>query len=478
VTERLASRTLRNSVLVVGARAVAKLGVFIVVAFMLRYLKPEDYGRFAAMVVYVTLIGVIADLGMQTVFIRDAARDRQLFLRYLGNLISARLVLSGLALVVLAAVLRLISPPLFPYTLAGFVLLVTTSYSSLLRAIFYIRGRLGYEAFAIVAEAIIVLLLVLYAIRAQAAWDAFLWCYSAGYIFTSVFAILVLRLRWREPITIGFEPALLRAVLLSGIPLALGFTITSIYAQVDVVLLQLFKGFTTVGWYSAANRYVDAVAWIPQTAMGAVFPALSLVAAGQRPQLAFAYEKSYKMLALLGLPLAVGIGVMAFPLLRLLAPNGHYDPAIPALQLLAPSVALLFVNNAFIYTLTAINRQLDFTRLSIATLAVNLALNLALIPLYGFVGAAAAASLTELALFLGGWWLLRRRDLPLSPVSSLLRVLASALVMGLVVFSFRSWPLIVVVPIGAMVYAISLVGFRALGAEEWSIIRSGLAARR
>src|SRR5438445_12711045 len=85
VTERLASRTMRNSMLVVGARALAKLAVFVVVVLLWRHLGDEGYGRFATMVVYVTLVGVVADLGLQTVFIRDAARDRTLFNRYLAN---------------------------------------------------------------------------------------------------------------------------------------------------------------------------------------------------------------------------------------------------------------------------------------------------------------------------------------------------------------------------------------------------------
>src|SRR2546429_3997498 len=157
VSERLASRTLRNSTLVVGARALAKLAVFVVVVLLWRHLGAEGYGRFATLVVYVTLVGVVADLGLQTVFIRDAARDRTLFARYLANLLSARLLLSMVALVILAAALRLLSPALYPYTLAAFVLLLTTSYSSLLRAVFYIRARLGYEAIAIVAESLLFL---------------------------------------------------------------------------------------------------------------------------------------------------------------------------------------------------------------------------------------------------------------------------------------------------------------------------------
>lgn len=471
MSERLASRTLRNSVLVVGARALAKLGVFIVVVLLLRNLGDERYGRFAAIVVYVTLLGIVSDLGLQTVFIRDVSRDRRLLRRYLGNLLSIRLLLSIVSLLTLAAILRLLSPVLFPYTIAGFVLLLTTSYSSLLRAVFYIRGRLVYEAIAIVAEAALLLLLTVIAIQRHATWDIFLWVYAGSYLFTCLFAYTVLRWRWHEQVGLRFEPALLRRLLAAGIPLALGFTIATVYAQLDVVLLQLFKGFQMVGWYSAANRFIDAVAWIPQTAMGAVFPALSMVAAGAGRQLAFAYEKSYKMLALLGLPLAVGIGITASSLVHLAAPTG-FDRAIPALQILAPSIALLFVNNAFIYTLTAMNRQLDFTRLSLFALIVNIALNLTLIPLYGYLGAAVASTLTEVALFVGGWWLLRRQQMRLPLITSVGRVIAGAALMGLAIYPLRSWPLPLVVLVGAVIYVVVLVLLRALNAEEWGIIRA------
>jgi O-antigen/teichoic acid export membrane protein len=474
VSERLASKTLRNSMLVVGARAIAKLAVFVVVVLLWRHLGADNYGRFATMIVYVTLIGILADLGLQTVFIRDASRDHTVLPRYLANLLSARLFLSLLGLVILAVALRLLSPALFPYTVAAFVLLLTTSYSSLLRAVFYIRGRLAFEAIAIVAESLLLLGLTIVAIEVKASWDAFLWVYSASYLFTCLFAFAVIRWGWHEHITIGLEPAFVRRLLAAGLPLALAFTITTIYAQLDIVLLQLFKNFQVVGWYSAANKYIDAVAWVPQSAMGAVFPALALLAAGDRRRLVFAYEKSYKMLAILGLPLAVGLGVTADSIVHV---TRGFEQSIPALRILAPSVVLLFVNNAFIYTLTAINRQFDFTRLAVFSLAVNVALNLALIPPYGYLGAAAASTITEVALFAGGWWLLRRHLASLPIVGSIARVLASGTIMGIVVFSFRSWPLIVVIIVGAAVYVGGLLGLRAIDPEEWSIVRSGFRAR-
>src|SRR5438445_11997589 len=100
-----------------------------------------------------------------------------------------------------------------------------------------------------------------------------------------------------------------------------------------------------VGWYAAANRFVDAVAWIPQSAMGAVFPALSLVAATESRRVKFAYAKSFKMLAIIALPLAVGIALPADPL----RPTGFgrgFAQSIPALPSLAPSLAPLFADHA------------------------------------------------------------------------------------------------------------------------------------
>jgi O-antigen/teichoic acid export membrane protein len=108
---------------------------------------------------------------------------------------------------------------------------------------------------------------------------------------------------------------------------------------------------------------------------------------------------------------------------------------------------------------------------------VNLVLNLVLIPPYGYLGAAAASTITEVALFMGGWWLLRRHLASLAVVGSIARVLASAAIMGIVVYLIRSWPPAVVIVLGAAVYVVALLGLRALNPEEWSIVRSGFRAR-
>src|SRR5947209_4105032 len=241
VSAALAQRTLRNSVLVVGARALAKVAVFAVLVLLWRHLGAESYGRFAAMVVYATLAGIVADLGLQTVFVRDVSKDSGAFNRYLANLLSVRLLLAIVALLVLAAALRLLSPALAPFTLGAFALLLTTSYSSLLRGVFYVRGRLHYEAIAILVEALLLLALTVYAVSRRASWDAFLWIYAASYLFTCLFVLALMLFRWHDRLSLRLEWRFVRELLAAGVPLALGFTLTTVYAQVDVVLLQILR---------------------------------------------------------------------------------------------------------------------------------------------------------------------------------------------------------------------------------------------
>ena len=67
--------------------------------------------------------------------------------------------------------------------------------------------------------------------------------------------------------------------------------------------------------------------------------------------------------------------------------------------------------------------------------------------------------------------------MPLAVLGSVARVLASAALMGAVVYLVRWWPLALVVVVGAAVYLGALVLLRALDAEEWSIVRTGLITR-
>ena len=101
----LGLRTVRNSALVVGARLVSKLLVFVVVILVIRSTGVGDYGRFTALVVYATLVGMVVDLGLRPLFTREVAKDRSRLTPYLNSILSLKLVLLAPALGLLALAL-------------------------------------------------------------------------------------------------------------------------------------------------------------------------------------------------------------------------------------------------------------------------------------------------------------------------------------------------------------------------------------
>ena len=154
-------------------------------------------------------------------------------------------------------------------------------------------------------------------------------------------------------------------------------------------------------------------------------------------------------------------------------------------MVLGLSVLFLFVNNTFIYTLNAMGRQRESTRLAVLSLIVNVALNLILIPqrnaFYGgAMGAAWATVLTEVALFAGGWYLLRRHLFALPVVRALGGVIPAGLLcaaaMGALILGLgphlATYGLALLV--GVAVYLGGLFGTHAFTADELSLAREGL----
>ncbi|MDQ6748537.1 MAG: polysaccharide biosynthesis C-terminal domain-containing protein, partial [Candidatus Dormibacteraeota bacterium] len=204
-----------------------------------------------------------------------------------------------------------------------------------------------------------------------------------------------------------------------------------------VPILTIFTSYVAVGIYGDAYKYLEAVVFVPQTLMDPIFPALSQLAQGGADRLAGAATKVYKMLAVVGLPVALGMLVFAAPVIRYTIPG--YEKAIPVLQVLAFGVFFLFVNNVFLYTLNAMGHQGDSTRLAVISLVVNLALNLLLIPsknpyVGGYIGAAWATGLTELGLFIGGWIYLRKHLFAMPLVAPLRGVILAGVLCGVLMF--------------------------------------------
>ena len=90
-----------------------------------------------------------------------------------------------------------------------------------------------------------------------------------------------------------------------------------------------------------------------------------------------------------------GTLLLADPVIGLVF-GGAYEPSAASLRWLAPALPLVAVGSLTASLLTAVHRQADVTRVTLLLVAVNALANAWAIPRYGFAGAAAATTATEL----------------------------------------------------------------------------------
>ena len=131
----------------------------------------------------------------------------------------------------------------------------------------------------------------------------------------------------------------------------------------------------------------------------------------------------------------------------------------------------LFANSAFYAMLNAINRQHLNAWATALAAAINIGLNLALIPLYGFLGASTATVVTEAALCTFGWWFVQRHRAELRlPVFGLVwRTLVAGLVMGVILYPLSRFSIFLAAPAGFAAYALAIYLLRAVSPEEWRL---------
>ncbi|HEX6548048.1 MAG TPA: flippase, partial [Candidatus Dormibacteraeota bacterium] len=431
------------------------------------------FGRFQTLVTYAAIVTVLIDLGFNSLYPREAARRPAEAGRYLGNLITLRLGMAVIAFGVFAAVLTV--PQLEYLLIPGFLLMLAQSFSGLLRQTFYARQRVGYEAVAIVLEGVILLVLTLIGISANAGVTYFVWAYAIQWTLSCAYALTVLALTRMVKLQLRFEPQLLRTWLRASLPFAMTFVITTLYFKSDVPILRQFRPYAEVGWYTAAYKPFEALLFVPVSMLNVVYPILAIYHREAPDRLLLGLQRFYKLLLLVGWPLTVGMVVLAPGLAKLVA----YPQSEPALAILGVGVVLMFVNNTFIAALNSIDRQLSFTWASVISMVFNISLNLLVIPIWGYLGASWSTVLTETVLLVCGWWLTRRYlgGLPFFQLSW--RVVVAGLVMGLALIPFRGVEhagVVAVVGLGAAVYGIAVLLIRALDAGELELLRR--AARR
>lgn len=423
-------RLTRNTAYLTAAFVVQKVlssGYYLIYANLA---GPATVGAFLFAVSLASLVGIVIDLGLSPILIREVAKDPAAAPRLLRATFRFKLVTALACLVVLAAIAPLVTTTPLQRELLVFTALFTVIESFSLSAYGVLRGLQELKPEAIGTTLAQLTPLVIgatgLAVTQDPRWLGI--ALVAAGLTNVAYAVTALRRRL-GPQWLG-APGPLPWSASTIAPFAVSGVLQRVYASVDVVLVGVLASAVAVGLYSTAFRFAYALQFLPLALNTGLYPALSRAAREATGSLEVLTERAFRVLLALALPLSIVLIVHARALLAALFPA--YVDATLALQISLASLPPLFVNFLLSSLLNATDRQARQTSVLAAVVVVNVALNLLLIPRLAQVGASiAAVAATTVYTLAGARAAGRALQLHRGTLTFALRLAAAAVVAGL-----------------------------------------------
>jgi O-antigen/teichoic acid export membrane protein len=182
---------------------------------------------------------------------------------------------------------------------------------------------------------------------------------------------------------------------------------------------------------------------------------------------------------MVSLPIAVFV-TFASTTDSILGGAAYLPDSATALSIMIWSVPIGFVNSVTQYALIAVNQQRFLTRAFVIGVVFAGVANLALVPRYGYVAAAAILIPAELSLFIPFSWAVRRYVTRMPWFSLLWRPVVAAALDAVVVWGLdrAGMPAIVTWIAGFLAYLAMLLILRAFQGEEFDVIKARLPGLR
>jgi O-antigen/teichoic acid export membrane protein len=366
-----------------------------------RGLGPDTYGAFTASLSYVTLWAVVMEGGVGLALTREASADsRRLAWAFDFARWRRRLTWLGAAGAVASAALLG-----FEVRVVGLVAILAVGMASLsfMRlgfAIFRALGRFTWEAVASTAQKALLVLLAAGAFTLGTGVEGVAAAFTLSY---AIIAVPAVTRAWRaarlalDAAANGEHPPA-GFFLRTCAPLFAVELLTGLYFKTDQVLLLRLRGAGETGLYAAAFRILEALLLLLAGVMTVLFPRLAASARSAPDLFRADFARAWRTLWVCALIVAVNGWLWAASLLPAVF-GPAYAPAQGLLHVLLGAIPLMYVNYLITQSLVAAGRERFYAVAAGLCAALNVGLNLLLIPRWGATAAAWITVGTEAVLF-------------------------------------------------------------------------------
>ena len=465
-----ARRIYKNTLYLGTAEIVSRLLQFVVMLYAARLLSKEHFGKFSFALSLSFIAIVLADLGINYMLVREISRNKNSASKYLLNAFAIKVILSFITLFVIAAVLNILNYPQDTRQIVYIVWLFTilSTFTELFYSIFRAFEVMQYDAFLKMFRMFLLTSASLYVLFKGYGVLPF----SYMFVFVEIIVVLtafVIALKNFINLKAVFDFSFSKSLFKKALPFGLAIVFGGIYFYIGSVMLSKIKGDAEVAVYSVAYNIALAILFIPTVYTNAIYPVLSRYFKESKDSLKILYEKSFKYLYIIGLPISIGLYLLAGRVIFFFYDEA-YSGSIIALQIISWYLFIKFLNFLLGTVLSSIDKQNKRMWGQGLTAIFNVVLNLLLIPKMGYVGAALSTFITEVFLFIL-YYLYVSKSLYFYNFGNILVKPAIAVIAMFLFIKFTGFGLILTIIFSALVYFAVLFILKTLDNKDYEIIK-------
>lgn len=384
--------------------------------YVCRVIEADGIGQVNFFQSIISYISLFTCLGIPMYAIREIARDRNDVVKMNQTAVEILLLHSMLTLIgyAIVSILCLVVPQI-QVNIPLFLILSLTIFFTAIGCEWFYQGIEDFKYITIRGLIIKSISVILLFIFVKSKTDLLYYgCYTVfGVLGGNIFNFFRLR-KYIHRENIIFSELHIKRHIKPVLKVFSFSVVTSIYLQLNTVLLGFFKNALAVGYFAAATKVMQMLLQMSACLGSVMMPRAShLIAENKESEFNALIQKSYDFTLAIALPMTIGLIVCAPNLIMSLCGVKFENSILPS-QIIAPIILMVAISNVF-----GIQVLFPKGKISIVTLCcgigavVDLVLNLCLIPFFSYVGTSIAYLGAEVATTISMYFI-GRKYLPIT----------------------------------------------------------------
>lgn len=444
----------------------------VVLVYLSRYLGITGYGIYTFVFTYIFFFGILANLGIQKILIRELATQKKDAGKIVGNAIIIKFILSTIAILLSLLIINILNYPQETRILVYFasLTLLFLALEDSFSAYFLSTLEAKYAIASSISGKVVSTALVLGIIY----FKMDLLYIVISFIISSI-VYLYVSFRFSQKffkLELKWDTIIIKRLFKSSIPLAITQVLGVIYYRIDVIMLSLMKTFSDVGLYAAAYKITEAMNIIPLAIGQSIFPLMSKYHLTSKESLAELYERSILIVMIIGLPIAIGTTVLSEKIILLIYGQKFLFSAT-ALSILVWAEFMIFFRPTLNNIVIAMNKEKIIPYIAGAMAVLNVIMNLLIIPKYGYLGASVTTFITQFMEIACFYYYANNNLLKISIGRPILKIVFINMLLLIVIVILNMFiSLFPIIFISILVYAIMVYYSGILTANELDLFKN------